>query len=70
MVPLDQLPLVATFCGNCDCGSCPQLFVDDSAPSDKRIVLADDFGASVRMSAEQFADLLSQAKNGVLDSVV
>jgi hypothetical protein len=60
---------LATFCGDCGCG-CPQLFVDESAPLEKRIVLTDDFGSQVRMSAAQFGDLLAQAKSGALDTVV
>lgn len=60
---------LATFCGDCNCG-CPQLYVDDSAPAEQRIVLTDDFGCQVRMSAGQFADLLAQAKSGVLDTIV
>jgi hypothetical protein len=65
----DQLQPVATFCGQCDCG-CPQLYVDEAAPADQRIVLTDDFGSHVRLSAEQFADLLAQAKSGALDAIV
>ncbi len=60
---------LATFCGVCSCG-CPQLFVDDSSPPEQRIVLTDDFGSRVRMSTEQFGDLLAQAKNGALDSII
>lgn len=60
---------VATFCGECQCG-CPQLFVDESAPPEQRVVLTDDFGSRVRMSAAQFGDLLAQAKSGVLDTVI
>jgi hypothetical protein len=60
---------LATFCGSCGCG-CPQLFVDDSAPPEQRIVLTDDFGSRVRMSAAQFGDLLAQAKSGALDTVI
>ncbi|MFD7492527.1 hypothetical protein ACFV8T_08930 [Streptomyces sp. NPDC059832] len=59
---------VATFCGNCDCG-CPQLFVDPVASEDRRIVLTDDFGQRVRMSATQFADLVTEAEAGRLDTV-
>lgn len=69
MFPLDPPQPVATFCGKCGCG-CPQLFVDESAPADQRIVLTDDFGSRIRMSSVQFADLLAQAKSGSLDSVV
>jgi hypothetical protein len=60
---------LATFCSSCDCG-CPQLFVDESAPPEQRIVLTDDFGSQVRMSAGQFSDLLAQAKNGALDTII
>jgi hypothetical protein len=68
MVPVVALRPIATFCGSCSCG-CPQLFVDEAAASDRRIVLTDDFGASVRMSAGQFADLVAQARSGALDAV-
>ncbi len=64
---------LAAFCpnGGCGCGQvpCPQLFIDESAPLNQRIVLADDFGSQVRMSACQFGDLLAQAKTGALDSI-
>lgn len=59
---------VATFCGNCNCG-CPQLFVDPAAEEDRRIVITDDFGQRVQMSADQFADLVAEAKAGRLDAV-
>jgi hypothetical protein len=59
---------LATFCGQCGCG-CPQLFIDESAPPEQRIVLADDFGSQVRMSAAQFGDLIAQAKSGALDTI-
>ncbi|MGH3793628.1 MAG: hypothetical protein ACRDSP_01930 [Pseudonocardiaceae bacterium] len=59
---------LATFCK--DCAACPQLYVDESAPAEQRIVLTDDFGSRVRMSAEQFADMVAQAKSGALDTIV
>ncbi|SEL53386.1 hypothetical protein [Streptacidiphilus jiangxiensis] len=62
-----RLEPVATFCGNCDCG-CPQLFVDPSAPAERRVVLTDDFGQRIQMSADQFASLVEEAKAGHLDS--
>ncbi|MFF0290850.1 hypothetical protein [Streptomyces sp. NPDC005262] len=65
---VSALQPVATFCGNCNCG-CPQLFVDPAAPVDRRIVLTDDFGQRVQMSADQFASLIEEAKAGKLDSV-
>lgn len=69
MSTIDPLQPLATFCDKCSCG-CPQLFVDESAPPEQRIVLTDDFGSRVRMSAEQFGDLLTQAKSGALDTVI
>ncbi|MFC8872322.1 hypothetical protein ACFUAC_32505 [Streptomyces sp. NPDC057148] len=59
---------VATFCGDCDCG-CPQLFVDPAAPAEQRIVLTDDFGQRVQMSADQFSSLVEEAKRGGLDGI-
>lgn len=64
---------LATFCPTqCGCGdpNCPQLFIDDSAPPEQRIVLADDFGSQVRMSAAQFGDIIAQAKSGTLDTII
>lgn len=69
MVDVSTAQPLATFCGDCGCG-CPQLFVDESAPPEQRVVLTDDFGSRVRMSAAQFGDLLAQAKSGALDTVV
>jgi hypothetical protein len=68
MLTFDRLQPLATFCGGQNC--CPQLFVDQTAAADRRIVLTDDFGAQVRMSAAQFGDLVSQAKSGTLDKIV
>ncbi|WP_371798550.1 hypothetical protein OG963_05055 [Streptomyces sp. NBC_01707] len=65
---VSALQSVATFCGNCNCG-CPQLFVDPAAPVDRRIVLTDDFGQRVQMSADQFASLIEEARAGKLDGV-
>ena len=69
MFDVSTASALATFCGTCSCG-CPQLFVDESAAPAQRIVLTDDFGSQVRMSAGQFGDLLAQAKSGALDTVL
>ncbi|HYZ36055.1 MAG TPA: hypothetical protein VE673_04930 [Pseudonocardiaceae bacterium] len=69
MLDLPTAQPLATFCGDCGCG-CPQLFVDESAPPEQRVVLTDDFGSRVRMSTAQFGDLLAQAKSGALDAVI
>jgi hypothetical protein len=69
MLDISTAQPIATFCGDCGCG-CPQLFVDESAPPEQRVVLTDDFGSRVRMSAAQFGDLLAQAKSGTLDTVI
>ena|SRR5689334_20462283 len=68
MSGIESLEPVATFCGKCGCG-CPQLFVDSSATADRRIVLTDDFGQRVQMSADQFSSLIEEAKAGRLDGV-
>lgn len=59
---------IATFCGSCNCG-CPELYVDDTAAPEKRIVLTDDFGQQVQMSTDQLAGLVASARNGVLDQL-
>ncbi|MCC8340442.1 MULTISPECIES: hypothetical protein [Streptomyces] len=69
MSDLQGIEPVATFCGKCDCG-CPQLFVNPSAPAERRVVLTDDFGQRVEMSADQFGSILADAKEGKLDSVL
>jgi hypothetical protein len=65
----EGLEPVAVFCGQCNCG-CPELFVDHGADEDRRVVLTDDFGQRVQMSLEQLSALVSDVKNGVLDSLV
>ncbi|HEV2347843.1 MAG TPA: hypothetical protein VGS97_27390 [Actinocrinis sp.] len=60
---------VAIFCGNCDCG-CPAVAVDPSAPVEQRVVVTDDFGQRVQMSAEQLRDLIEQARAGSLDQAL
>ncbi|MFP5069899.1 hypothetical protein ACLFMI_09560 [Pseudonocardia nantongensis] len=59
---------IATFCGSCNCG-CPELYVDEAAVPERRIVITDDFGQRIRMSTDQFADLVASARNGVLDQL-
>ncbi|MGQ0777942.1 MAG: hypothetical protein ACT4NY_26625 [Pseudonocardiales bacterium] len=61
---------LATFCGERNKCNCPQLYVDESAAAEQRIVLTDDFGSQVRMSAGQFADIVARAKSGTLDTIV
>jgi hypothetical protein len=73
MFDITTAQALATFCPTgCGCGdpACPQLFIDDSAPPEQRVVLTDDFGSQVRMSAAQFGDLLAQAKSGTLDTII
>jgi hypothetical protein len=60
---------IATFCGSCNCG-CPQLHVDHDAAPQRRIVITDDFGQRIQMSVEQLADLVADAKAGVLDGLL
>jgi hypothetical protein len=60
---------VTTFCGQCSCG-CPELYVAEAAPPERRIVVTDDFGQRIEMSLEQLHDLVEDVKAGVLDPVV
>jgi hypothetical protein len=66
---LSKLEPVATFCGKCSCG-CPQLRFDWEAPAAQRVLLSDDFGNLVRMSTDQFRDLLDQAAGGRLRAML
>ena len=59
---------VAKFCGQCSCG-CPELFVDETAPVERQVVITDDFGQRVEMSLDQFSSIVEAAKSGSLDSL-
>ena len=59
----------ALLCGQCSCG-CPELFVDHDAPAERKIVITDDFGQRVQMSADQFSVLIEDARSGRLDETV
>jgi hypothetical protein len=63
------LTRIAVLCGNCSCG-CPELFIDQSAAEERRIVITDDFGQRVQMSADQFLTLIEEARSGRLDEVI
>ena len=67
--PIPSLRHVATFCNSCSCG-CPELFVNESAPEERRIVITDDFGQRIEMSVEQLRDLVHDVKVGVLDGLL
>lgn len=60
---------IVTFCGQCNCG-CPELFVDDAAAPEKRIVITDDFGQRIQMSVGQLSDLVDDVRKGALDEVL
>lgn len=64
----EQRRLIATFCGQCNCG-CPELFVDESAAEERRVVITDDFGSSIHMSLAQLHVLVSDVKDGALDGL-
>ncbi|GAA2839908.1 hypothetical protein [Nonomuraea rubra] len=65
----DQLTHLAALCGNCSCG-CPQVYLAPDAVADKRIVITDDFGQQIQMSADQFGDLVEKARAGEFDRVL
>jgi hypothetical protein len=45
-------------------------FVDHDAPPERKIVITDDFGQRVQMSADQFAVLIEEARSGRLHEAV
>jgi hypothetical protein len=63
------LTRIAVLCGQCNCG-CPELFIDAAAAPERRIVITDDFGQRVQMSADQFQVLVEQARSGHLDEAL
>lgn len=63
-----RLVPIMRFCGECNCG-CPELLVAPDAPAERRIVMTDDFGQRIEISADQFRDLVGRAKSGALDDV-
>jgi len=63
------LTRIAILCGNCNCG-CPELFIDHAAAEDRRIVITDDFGQQVQMSADQLLALIEEARSGRLDKAM
>jgi hypothetical protein len=63
------LTRIAVLCGSCNCG-CPELLIDHTATEDRRIVITDDFGQRVQMSADQLLALIEEARSGRLDDVV
>jgi hypothetical protein len=48
----------------------PELLVDHDAADDRRIIIADDFGQRVRLSADQLLVLVTAILSGVLDPIV
>jgi hypothetical protein len=63
------LARIAVLCGNCNCG-CPELFIDHAAAEDRRVVITDDFGQRVQMSADQLLALIEEARSGRLDEAI
>ncbi len=41
-----------------------------AAPDERRVVITDDFGQRIQMSLGQLADLVADARAGVLDEVL
>lgn len=60
----DGLVHVLTLCGSC---GCPELYVDPHAGEDRRVVITDDFGNAIRLSAAQPRDIVVLAREGALD---
>lgn len=64
-----ELRHIATFCGQCNCG-CPEVFIDDAAEPDRRVVITDDFGQRIQLSLDQLRVLVDDVRAGVLDEVL
>jgi hypothetical protein len=60
-----SLTRLVLLCGQCNCG-CPELLVDQEASPERRIVITDDFGQRVQMSADQLQVLIDEARSGRL----
>ncbi|WP_084467627.1 hypothetical protein [Actinokineospora inagensis] len=65
----EHMQHIATFCGQCNCG-CPELWIDQQAPEERRVVITDDFGQRIQMSLGQLSDLVDDVKAGVVDQVL
>lgn len=63
-----RLTRIALLCA--DCENCPEVLVDHEAPSQRRIVITDDFSQRVQMSEEQFHLLIAQARSGCLEEAL
>src|ERR1700745_3126982 len=61
-----HLTKLVVLCGQCNCG-CPELLVDHDAPPERRIVITDDFGQRVQMSADQLQGIAAGARSVRLD---
>ncbi len=79
-MPDRTLTDVVTICTSCSCGgshsgactcgcNCPEIGVDASAAPDKSVVINDDFGGEVRLSANQLRGIVDSARAGELDAV-
>jgi hypothetical protein len=64
-----RLTRLVLLCGQCSCG-CPELLVDQEAPPERRIVITDDFGQRVQMSADQLQVLIDEASSGRLEKAL
>lgn len=64
-----NLQQVATFCGERGRG-CPTLWVDPDATPNQRVEITDDFGQRIQMSVAQLANIVDDAKKGVLDGLL
>lgn len=64
-----ELRHVATFCGQCSCG-CPEVYLDEAAEPERRVVITDDFGQRIQMSLDQLRVLVDDVRAGVLDEVL
>jgi len=60
---------VIRFCCHCHCG-CVELFVEQEAPEERRVVMTDDFGQRIQMSLDQLRTIVNRAKSGAVDEAL
>jgi hypothetical protein len=60
---------IATFCGSCNCG-CPEVYLADESPAERRVVITDDFGQRIQLSLVQLAVIVADVRAGVLDEAL
>ncbi|TDC92487.1 hypothetical protein E1292_41675 [Nonomuraea deserti] len=67
----DPLTYLGTVCGSCyaRCG-CPEVHLASDAAPEQQVVITDNLGQLIQMSAMHFAGLVEKAQPGGFDLVI